>query len=296
MTLDGGKVAQLVDSGIERQSGWLDPLAEQLQGLLNTAVEQSGPTGRRVKDFLNGTWLGHPLHPVLTDAAIGAWVTGAVLDLLGEEGGADAALGLGIVCALPTAASGLADWHDQNDQPRRMGLAHAMFNSGALALFVGSWLARKGGNREAGIGLSTAALALATCGAYLGGELVYTLGTQINRNAWDPAVDGWRPVARAEDLVDGQLAAAELAVEGDKVALVLLRKGREIYALNGTCAHQGGPLAEGKLVDEVCVECPWHGSRFDLRDGRVTQGPSAYAQPAFEARERNGSVEVRAKM
>jgi nitrite reductase/ring-hydroxylating ferredoxin subunit len=249
-----------------------------------------------VKDFLNGTWLGHPLHPVLTDAAIGAWSTAAMLDLLGEERGADKALGLGILCALPTAASGMADWHDQNDQPRRMGLAHAMFNGGALALFVGSWLARKRGNRDAGIGLSTAALALATCGAYLGGELVFTLGTQVNRNAWDPSVEGWKRVATAGDLVEGQLAAAELDLDGDKVSLVLLKKGREVYALNGTCAHMGGPLAEGRVVDDTCVECPWHGSRFDLRDGRVTQGPSPYAQLAFEARQRDGGIEVRPRM
>jgi hypothetical protein len=184
MTLDGGKIAQFVDTGIERQGSWLDPLAERVQGVLSQAVEQGGPTGRRVKDFLNGTWLGHPLHPVLTDAAVGAWFTGSMLDLLGEERGADAALGLGIICALPTAASGMADWHDQSDQPRRLGLVHAMLNGGALALFVGSWLARRSGARSLGIGLSTAALSLATGGAYLGGELVYTHGTQRGPTSW----------------------------------------------------------------------------------------------------------------
>jgi nitrite reductase/ring-hydroxylating ferredoxin subunit len=293
MTVDVGKIGQLVDTGIEKQGGWLDPLAERLQGLANQAVEAGGPTGKRVKDFLNGTWLGHPLHPVLTDAAIGAWFTGAVLDLIGEESGADAALNLGVICALPTAASGMADWSDQSDQPRRMGLVHAMFNGAALALFVGSSLARRARNRPLGIGLSSTALTLATAGAYLGGELVYTLGTQINRNAWDPTFDGWRVAAGADQLVEGQPTAAEVDVDGQKISLVLLKKGGQVYAINGTCSHLGGPLAEGKVVDQYCIECPWHASRFDMRDGAVKQGPAAYAQQTFEVRLRDGNVDVR---
>ena len=293
MSVDGSKFAQLVDTSIERQGSWLDPLAERVQGVLAQAVEQGGPTARRVKDFLNGTWLGHPLHPVLTDAAVGAWFTGAVLDLVGEEGGADAALTLGIVCAVPTAAAGMADWSDQNDQPRRMGLVHALFNSGALALFISSLFARRSGGRALGIGLSTAGLTLATAGAYLGGELVYTLGTQINRNAWDPRPEGWQVAAQLDDLVEGQPAKGEIEIDGQKMPLVLLKKGNEVYAINGTCAHMGGPLAEGKVVDDVCIECPWHGSRFDMRDGAVKQGPSAYAQQSFEVRLRAGDVDVR---
>lgn len=293
MTVDLGKIGQLVDTGIEQQGGWLDPLAERLQGLANQAVAAGGPSGQRVKDFLNGTWLGHPLHPVLTDAAIGAWFTGAVLDLIGEESGADAALNLGVLCALPTAASGLADWSDQSDQPRRLGLVHALFNSGALTLFVGSILARRGRNRALGVDLSTAALTVATAGAYLGGELAYTLGTQVNRNAWDPTFDGWRVAAKADQLVEGKPTAAEIDIDGRKISLVLLKQGDQIHAINGTCSHLGGPLAGGKLVDESCIECPWHASRFDLRDGSVQQGPAAYAQQSFEVRLRDGNVAVR---
>ena len=293
MIVEGSKLAQVIDTTIERQGSWLDPLAERVQGILAQAVQQGGPTARRVKDFLNGTWLGHPLHPVLTDAAVGAWFTGAVLDLVGEESGADAALTLGIACAVPTAASGMADWSDQTDQPRRVGLVHATLYGVALALFISSLLARRSGDRALGIGLSTGGLTLATAGAYLGGELVYTLGTQINRNAWDPSPEGWKAAAKADDLVEGQPARGEIEIDGRKVALVLLKKGSQVYAINGTCAHMGGPLDEGKIVDEVCVECPWHGSRFDMRDGAVKQGPSAYPQQSFEVRLRDGNVEVR---
>jgi nitrite reductase/ring-hydroxylating ferredoxin subunit len=295
VTVEGGGVSQLLQDTIDRQGGWLDPLAEQLQSGLTKLLEQGGPTARRVKDALNGTWLGHPLHPILTDAAIGAWFTSSMLDLLGEESGADKSLLLGIACALPTAASGMADWHDQSDQPRRTGLVHALFNSTALVLFVGSALARRSRPRALGIGLSTTAMALATGGGYLGGELAYSLGTQVDRNAWDPKASDWQAAANVDDLVDGQLTPGEIEVDGKKLPLVLLKRGRRVLALGATCAHLGGPLAEGKLVGQQCVECPWHGSTFDLEDGHAVHGPSAYPQPAYATRQRNGKVEVRRK-
>ena len=143
--------------------------------------------------------------------------------------------------------------------------------------------------------MSTTGLALSMGGAYLGGELVYTQGTGVDRNAWDPEDIGWSVAANAADLIEGQLKPGEIEVEGQKLPLVLLKQGRKILALGGRCSHLGGPLAEGKLIDGQCVECPWHGSQFDLQDGHVVHGPAAYPQPVFETRQRNGSVEVRLK-
>ena len=133
--LASGNISHLVRDRIDRQQGWLDPLAEKLQHRLSVAVEQGGPRARRVKDALNGTWLGHSLHPVLTDVPIGAWFTSFVFDLIGEQRGADAGLTLGVIAAVPTAAAGLADWHDQVNEPRRTGLVHALLNSAALVCF-----------------------------------------------------------------------------------------------------------------------------------------------------------------
>jgi nitrite reductase/ring-hydroxylating ferredoxin subunit len=293
MAVESIGLGRFVERGIDQQQNWLDPAAKQLQQLVSQALQQGGPGARRVKDFLNGVWLGHPLHVALSDAPIGGWVTGAVLDLVGAERGADAAFTFGVLAALPTAAAGLADWVDQADTPRRMGLVHATINSAALGCFVGSLLARGSGNRGLGIRLSTTGLALATVGAYLGGELVYREGTNVDRNAWNPPTEGWLVAARAADLPEGQLAQGEIEVDGQKLPLVLLKKGRSILALGGSCSHMGGPLPEGKLVDDECVQCPWHGSTFDMRDGRVVRGPSAYPQPIYEARERDGNVEVR---
>jgi len=278
----------------------VDELAGQLQQAVTSAFEQAGENGIVIKDALHGTWLGHALHPALIAVPIGSWTTAAVLDMVGSHKGADTAIGFGILAALPTAASGLVDWSYTEGKPRRVGFAHAALNSAALTCYGLSWLARRSGHRGLGVALSTAGLSLVSSAGYLGGELSYTLGQGVNRNAWSPEVEQlapspseFAPVMKADEVHEGVLTAAEVSLGEAKVPLVLMRRGQEILALNATCSHLAGPLAEGKLVDEWCVECPWHQSRFDFRDGSVQQGPAAYPQPKFDARIVNGMVEVR---
>jgi len=278
----------------------VDELAGQIQQAVTSAFEQAGERGTTLKDALHGTWLGHALHPMLVVLPIGAWTTAAVLDMVGDRKGADTAIGFGILTTLPTAASGLVDWSYTEGKPRRVGFAHAALNSAALACYSASWLARRSGHRGIGVTLSTLGFSLVGMSGYLGGELSYTLGQGINRNAWSPDVEQlapspseFVPIIKADDVREGVLTAAEVSLGETKVPLVLMRKGQEILALNATCSHLAGPLAEGKLVDEWCVECPWHQSRFDFRDGSVQHGPAAYPQPKFEARIANGMVEVR---
>jgi len=294
------RLTQLLADGPDPRKPWLDEPAERFQGSLMTLLEQPGESGIKLKDALHGTWLGHALHPALILGPAGSWLTAAILDLVGDEDGASTAIGFGILASLPAAASGLVDWGYTSGRSRRLGLAHAALNSAALGCYTFSWLARKNGHRGLGILLSTKGLALMTVSAYLGGEISFALGYGVNRNAWSPDVadaseelDGFRPVAKLDDLREGRLAAAELELGEAKVPLVLMRRGNEVLALNGTCSHLGAPLAEGQLVDEWCVECPWHGSRFDFRDGEVTRGPAAYPQPKFETRVRDGQVEAR---
>jgi nitrite reductase/ring-hydroxylating ferredoxin subunit len=188
--------------------------------------------------------------------------------------------------------AGLADWSDTEGEQRRGGLVHALLNSAALVCMVSSLFARRADQRGMGIGLSTIGLALSSVSAWIGGELVFRQGTGVNRTAWQPGVDEFRAVLPADQLTAGQLVGAELDVEGTKVPLVLLKKGRSIMALSATCTHWGGPLAEGKLVGD-CVECPWHASQFNMADGSVQQGPATAPQPVFEARQRDGQIEVR---
>ncbi len=282
-----------MDNLSPEQAEMLDEWSEQLQTMLRSLVEQGGPAARRVKNWLNGVWLGHPLHPALTDLVLGAWWTGALLDLTDGRRSADAAMTIGVLAAVPTAVTGATDWSDTEAEQRRTGLVHALLNSVGLVCMIASLFARRAEQRALGFGLSTTALALATFSAWLGGELVYRMGTVVNRTAWEPAVDDFVPLAKADVLEPGKLVGADLKVEGQTIPLVLLKKGGSILALSGVCSHWGGPLAEGKLHDGDCVECPWHASQFSMVDGSVRQGPATAPQPAFEARVRGGMIEVR---
>jgi hypothetical protein len=128
------------------------------------------------RPVLAGEWLGHPLHPVLTDLAIGFWTSAWVLDLVGGRRAAPAAtllVGLGVASALPTAASGLVDWRDLDGAKQRVGVVHAATNAAATALYGASFAHRCRGHRGRGIATGMAAAAVATFGGYLGGHLVF---------------------------------------------------------------------------------------------------------------------------
>ena len=285
------EVTRLIEQSEQGQV--LDQLAEQLQGIMRTAVEQGGPAARRLKNWLHGTWLGHPLHPALTDVPIGAWTVAFLLDVVGAEEQADAAMTIGALAAVPTALAGAADWTDMDPPARRVGLVHAVLNTVGLSCVVASLFARRNDHRALGVALSTAGLSVASFSAWLGGSMVYREGIGVSHNAFQPGVDEFQPVISENSLQPGKLTYAELNTEGGPVPLVLYKSGASIYALSNVCSHLGGPLAEGKLVDGNCVECPWHASQFRLSDGSVRQGPATVPQPVFETRVRSGQVEVR---
>ncbi|HWH32528.1 MAG TPA: DUF2231 domain-containing protein [Egibacteraceae bacterium] len=254
---------------------------------------------RRLLDALHGTWLGHPLHPVLVDLPIGFWTSSMVLDLLGGERTAAASrqlVGAGVLAALPAALTGLKDWDSlgQERAAKRVGYVHAVNNGVALAAYALSWLARRRGSRGAGVALGVVGSAFATMGAYLGGHLSYRQGIGVDHTVGESAPGGWTRVIRADELGDHELTHA---TAGD-AHVVLYRSGEHIGALAAHCSHLAGPLHEGRLVDkdgEACVRCPWHGSTFSFRDGRVVHGPATAPQPGYEARVADGWVEVKAK-
>ena len=266
----------------------LDPVAARLHALASPLF---GPKANQtLKDTLYGTWLGHPLHPVLVDLPIGFWTSSCVLDLLGMDKGADATLKLGTVSALGAALSGVAQWYDlqEMDQPRRTGTAHGMLNAAATGSFALSWILRDGDRRRAGHAASTVGLSLATLGGLLGGDLAFRLGIGVSRGAFDEEPAEWTPVADISGLADGELVRL-----GDlEPPLMVLRRDENIYVTAATCTHVGAPLDEGDL-DGTCVTCPWHGSVFDLRDGSVVHGPATVALNAPLVRIREGQVEVR---
>jgi len=283
-----GKVLSEVVSGLEQTRAFDGP-GEAVSGIVQKLTARD-----TVKSVLSGSWLGHALHPLMTDLPIGFWTSGVTLDLVGgedAEAGADLLVALGNLSALGTAATGLADWSDSFGPEKRLGIWHGLANSAGLALMTGSMLARKSGARGLGRALGFAGLGVASASAYLGGHLVYARGMGVQHAGFDidQAVSDWTDVAAESDLVDGK----PLQVSAADVTVVLLRQGGDLLALAGLCTHAGGPLDEGAFKDG-CVTCPWHGSRFELADGSVQRGPASIPQPTFQTRVRNGRVEVRA--
>jgi nitrite reductase/ring-hydroxylating ferredoxin subunit len=274
---------------------FLDPLADRLQGLIGSGLKAGGPSAQTAKDLLNGTWLGHPLHPALTDVPIGAWTCSTLLDVLDGNRGkdlgraADVLVGIGCASGVAAAASGAADWHDSYGPERRAGLAHALLNTAALGLFGGSLLLRLRGRRRGARVPALLGYGAAATAAFLGGDLVFRMGTQVNRNAFAQGPGDWTEVAAADEIREGELLRRPAA----DAEIVLTRQGQAVVALGAVCSHAGGPLEQGELRDGRIV-CPWHGSQFDLTSGRVCRGPASIAVPTFEVRvTQEGKVEVR---
>ncbi len=244
------------------------------------------------KDALSGTWLGHPLHPLLTDVPIGAWASSLVLDLFGGNQTRRAArmlVGVGLVSAVPTAAAGLSDFSDTSGVERRVGAVHATFNSVALGLYAASWLARRRGRHSTGVALGLGGGLAVVGGGFLGGHLAYGRGLGVDRTAFDQEPGEWTPVVEESQLAEGQPTLAEA---GD-VPLVLVRRDGRVLALADTCTHRGGPLHQGELEAGAVIVCPWHGSAFAMEDGEVVRGPATARQPAYQTRVIDGTVEVR---
>jgi uncharacterized membrane protein len=135
-----------------------------------------------VARLLRGEWFGHALHPALTDVPLGMWMSANSLDLLlGRRGrpAATALVGLGLAAALPTVATGLAEWQATAGRARRVGVAHAAVNGSAVLLYAASLGARLAGRNRAGVGLGLAGGVAATAGGYLGSHLslVHDVGT-----------------------------------------------------------------------------------------------------------------------
>lgn len=130
-------------------------------------------TGAR-GSVLRGDWLGHSLHPVLTDIALGTWTSASLLDLTGGPQSSAAAqrlVGAGLLAAGPTAWSGWAEWSLAEPRAKRVGVVHAVTNGAAIGIYAASWVARRRGRHGTGVRLAVAGAALSTVGGYLGGHL-----------------------------------------------------------------------------------------------------------------------------
>jgi nitrite reductase/ring-hydroxylating ferredoxin subunit len=274
------------------QDGWARPFGEFNHRWLTAIFRPIRP----IRDLLSGTWLGHPLHGAATDIPIGTLLLVVILDLIGQPAAADIALVATILFMLAAAVTGAADYTTTDGTARTRATLHATLMVVALVVLAVSLGLRAGSpaDRTLPIGLAVVGLLVVIAGAYVGGDVVYVLGNMVSRHAFRGAGSKWirLDVGELTDLATLPEATPTKARAGIN-DLVLVRIGAQVHALHAVCAHAGGPLAQGTVVDG-CLECPWHASRFRLADGRLVRGPAVYGQPAYEIRAIDGGgYEVR---
>jgi nitrite reductase/ring-hydroxylating ferredoxin subunit/uncharacterized membrane protein len=278
-----------------RQATWLDEIADPLQKTVRGMFTGSGPAGFTIRNFLNGVWLGHPLHAALSALPVGLFTGAVIFDVLGLvtadqrlKRPAKWCVGMGTVGALAAAVAGVADYSEVESPQRREATAHALVNIAGTLAFGLSLFLRFRGFWKAAIPFSTLGYALILVGSDLGGRLVFNLGTLVSREAFSSPPETFTQVLAVTELAEGKLKR----VEANGMAILLAQADGQLYAIGDTCTHWGCSLAEGKLSGTT-VECPCHGSRYDLRDGAVIQGPASEPELSFDVRKHAGQVEVR---
>ena len=272
---------------------------------------------RQLHQWLEGRPLGHPIHPLLVHLPIGLFTLSFLFDVAGrffepENWLVQAAfytLVVGLLSAFLAALFGVVDWADiRADHPARpTATTHMLLNLAAVALYLLNGGLRLGQLDTAPIGLLPLGLSLVSLGliyfsGYLGGRLVYDEGIAVgrHRNRGDLPEDTLRapaprrpgefvPVAYTQRLDESEA----LRVEVNGYAMALVRVDDQYYAVQDFCTHRLGPLSEGRLCGDAELECPWHGSRFDVRTGQVTQGPAKVKLKTFETRVVDGVIQVR---
>ena len=271
-----------------------------------------------LQELLQGKPIRHPLHPTLVHFPIGLFVLSLFFDLAALFAGAGNALVRGafyamlggVVMALIAALPGFVDWLDiRRDHPAKpLATYHMALNLAAVGLYVVNLLTRQGELDRAqpailGVVLSALGVGIIAVSGYLGGKLVYDDGIGAGRHRRHTptpeetirvssssagARDGYVPVAEASSLRDGETLRVEL--DGNVMAIANL--GGSLYAFQEFCTHRFGPLSEGALQDGQ-VECPWHRSCFDVRTGKVTQGPAKVDLKTYEVEVRDGRIWVK---
>ncbi|HEX5465985.1 MAG TPA: Rieske (2Fe-2S) protein [Candidatus Limnocylindrales bacterium] len=270
-------LVRMIDRLLDAQSGWAEPLGRWLHGLGQAIFHPLRP----LRDLFNGTWVGHPLHALLTDAPIGGLTLALIFEVLDQHVAADVSLVFGVLAMLAAAVAGFADLSETDGRRRTRATIHATLMVVALILFLISLGLRAAGpGRALPFLLAIVGYLILAFGAHTGGLVVYAMGNMVDRHAFRPSGTKWATLEAPAELPEGQPVLGHLGVQG----LALVRQGDTILALHDECAHAGGPLSEGTVVDG-CLQCPWHGSRFRLADGQAVRGPTAYDQPSYEVRQ-----------
>ena len=283
--------------------GWLDPFANFFGAIVGGFYKIPGT--HPLKTLLHGTWpLNHPLHPAVTDLTIGGYTAAVLVDVLylvtrqpGLLYAADVLIIASFITSLVSIVSGLTDWNETFEEERRTGMLHGLLMVVASIGFVISiWLRLGGGiaQRDVAIWIAIAAWVVLIVSSYFGGEMVFAYGTEVNRQAWGEPPTKWERL----EISASSLADRKPVVGRTKsgFAVFVVQLDGKVYAMGNTCTHAGGPLNEGTWVgaDRCEIQCPWHASRFCVKDAQVHGGPATFSEIRLETRTADGRVEVRA--
>ena len=250
----------------------------------------------------------HPIHPMLVALPIGLWIGSWVFDILGSIRNSSSLWAasfycaiFGIVGALLAAVPGAIDWLTvvpPNSSGKKRGAIHGSLNVLVLIAFLVIAFRRGGAANPAdGIELTISTIAIIVLGVtgWLGGTLAYRNQIGVDRRyagagkLKERTLDSWeRPVCNQSELADGQVMLAKIGNE----RVVVARCSDGMVAFSDHCTHRGGPLSDGALID-CTIQCPWHGSQFDVRSGRVVAGPASEKIKTYETEIRAGEVYVK---
>ncbi len=250
----------------------------------------------------------HPLHPMLVVLPLGLWIGSWVFDIIAISSH-DAMLGAasfycaiaGIVGAACAAIAGTIDYFavvPPQSSAKKRGAVHGILNVCVLLAFLVIAIRRgHAASPPTGLELTIGTLAIAALAVsgWLGGTLSYRNQIGVDRryaNAGqlkERTLDGWdRPVCNQSELGDGQVLLAKIQNE----RIVVARCSEGMVAFSDHCTHRGGPLSDGALVG-CTIQCPWHGSQFDVRSGRVVAGPAKDKITTYPIEIRAGEVYIK---
>lgn len=242
---------------------------------------------------------GHPIHPILVAFPIayltGAFATASAGALLGRPRLTRLSrelVPMGIGSGLAAAVPGLIDYTysvPPASSAKGRATTHALLNSAGLLLFAAGWTVGRGRRAGAALALQGLGLAALMRAGWLGGTLVYR--NQIGVDHRQPDAGYSREVTAT---ARGRVPAPDdddqmTLVHASDTRVVVARSEGEVVAFHDRCTHRGGPLSDGMLACGI-VQCPWHGSRFDVRSGAVRRGPATQSLRTVAARQDGAEV------
>ena len=249
----------------------------------------------------------HPIHPMLVVLPLGLFLGSWIFDLIGKATNNELLWAASYYCAIAgiiggfcAAIPGVIDWYNvvpPRSSAKSRGLLHGGLNTLVLVAFIVIAIHRSSSIAEPGafeLVLMTLAIIVLGISGWLGGTLAYRNQIGVDHRyagsgSWkERALESWeRPACNQSELSEGQMMLVRVKDE----RVVIGRCSEGIVAFGDHCTHKGGPLSDGALVG-CTVQCPWHGSQFDIHTGRVVAGPAKNKIDVYDIETRSGEVYV----